>query len=146
MPKKTRGLFAGRKILKRRAKFKYKKKSARSMHFKLYKKYDPLEGAPMAKALVLEKIEVPCKRPHSAQRKCVKAQIIKNGKVVIAFAPGNNAIKFIDEHNEVIIARIGGPTRGAKGDIPGVKFQVTKVNNISLLELVRGRKEKTVGR
>lgn len=146
MPSKTRGLFAGRKIVKRRKKFKYGKKGLRSKHFKIYKKFDPLEGAPMARAMVLEKIAVPCKRPHSALRKCVKAQIIKNGKIVIAFAPGNNAIKFIDEHNEVMLARIGGPMRGAKGDIPGVKFKITKVNNISLDELVRGRKEKVVGR
>jgi len=146
MSKKTKGLFAGRKILKKRKKFKYRKKGLREKQFGIYKKFDPLEGSPMARAMVLEKMAVPCKQPHSALRKCVKVQIIKNGKVVIAFAPGNNAIKYIDEHNEVIIARIGGPKRGAKGDIPGVKFKVLKVNNISLNQLVKGKKEKPAGR
>jgi small subunit ribosomal protein S12 len=32
----------------------------------------------------------------------------------------------------------------SKGDIPGVRFKVVKVNGISLHELVKGRKEKTV--
>ncbi|MDD5418197.1 MAG: 30S ribosomal protein S12 [Candidatus Nanoarchaeia archaeon] len=146
MSKKTKGLFAGRQVVNRRSKFKFSQKGKREKQFDIYKKFDPLEGAPMARAMVLEKIAVPCKQPHSALRKCVKVQIIKNGKVVIAFAPGNNAIKYIDEHNEVIIARIGGPKRGAKGDIPGVKFKVTKVNNISLNQLVKGKKEKPTGR
>jgi small subunit ribosomal protein S12 len=30
------------------------------------------------------------------------------------------------------------------GDIPGVRYKVIKVNNVSLDELVRGRKEKPV--
>ncbi|MGB2825838.1 MAG: 30S ribosomal protein S12, partial [Thermoplasmata archaeon] len=30
------------------------------------------------------------------------------------------------------------------GDIPGVRFKVIKVNNVSLDELVRGRQEKPV--
>jgi small subunit ribosomal protein S12 len=30
------------------------------------------------------------------------------------------------------------------GDIPGVRFKVTKVNNVSLQEMVRGRKEKPI--
>ena len=32
----------------------------------------------------------------------------------------------------------------SKGDIPGVRYKVVQVNGISLLELVKGRKEKTV--
>jgi small subunit ribosomal protein S12 len=30
------------------------------------------------------------------------------------------------------------------GDIPGVRFKVIKVNNVSLEEMVRGRKEKPI--
>jgi len=30
------------------------------------------------------------------------------------------------------------------GDIPGVRYKVIKVNNVSLNELVKGRKEKPV--
>ena len=37
---------------------------------------------------------------------------------------------------------IGGSMGGAMGDIPGVRWQVFKVNGVSLKELVYGRKEK----
>jgi small subunit ribosomal protein S12 len=33
---------------------------------------------------------------------------------------------------------------GSMGDIPGVRYKVVKVNNVSLEEMVRGRKEKPV--
>ena len=79
-----------------------------------------------------------------AIRKCVKVQLIKNGRQVTAFAPGNHAINFIDEHNEVIIEGIGGPRGKSMGDIPGVRYRVVKVEGISLKELVKGRKEKLI--
>ena len=107
-------------------------------------KSDPLEGAPQARGIVLEKIGVEAKQPNSAIRKCVRVQLIKNGRQVTAFCPGDGAINFIDEHDEVIIEKIGGAMGRSKGDIPGVRFQVVKVNNVSLKELVRGRKEKPV--
>lgn len=141
---KTRGLYAGRKLKRQRKKFRFKKKAERSRRFKLFKKFDPLRGSPQGRGIVLEKCTVEVKQPHSGLRKCIKCQLIKNGKVVTVYCPGNHAIRFIDEHNEVIIERIGGPQRGAVGDIPGVKFKVSKVNNISLNELVRGKKEKPV--
>jgi len=140
--KKTRGLFAGRKLVKRRKKSRFNKKSSRSKRFKLYKKFDPLEGCPQARGIVLQKVTRECKQPHSGLRKCAIVQIVKNGKSVTAYLPGTGAIKFIDEHDEVVIERIGGPQRGAQGDIPGVKFRVFKVKGQSLNQLVRGKKEK----
>lgn len=77
-------------------------------------------------------------------KNCVRVQLIKNGRQVTAFAPGDGAIGFIDEHDEVIIEGIGGAKGGAKGDMPGVRYAVVKVNGISLKELVKGRKEKPV--
>lgn len=73
---------------------------------------------------------------------CVFVQLTKNGKQVTAFVPGNEAIKKIDEHDEVIIECIGGTRGRAKGDIPGVRWQVIKVNDQSLNALVRGKIEK----
>ena len=105
-------------------------------------KADPLEGAPQAKALVLEKVGVEAKQPNSAIRKCVRIQLIKNGRQITAFAPGDGAIGFIDEHDEVIVEGIGGAKGGAMGDIPGVRYKVNAVNGISLRELIKGRKEK----
>jgi len=110
----------------------------------LKRKTDPIEEAPQAKGIVLEKVGIEARQPNSAIRKCVKVQLIKNGKIVTAFAPKDKAITFIDEHDEVIIEGIGGRMGRSKGDIPGVRYKVVKVNNVSLEELVKGKVEKPV--
>ena len=109
---------------------------------KLYKKFDPLEGASQAKGIVLQKIEKEAKQPNSAMRKCCVVQLIKNGKKVTSFIPGNLAQRFIDEHDEVLIERIGGKQGRSKGDIPGVRFKVIQVNDQPLARLVSGKIEK----
>ena len=93
---------------------------------------------------MLEKIGVEAKQPNSAIRKCIRIQLIKNGRQVTAFCPGDGAINFIDEHDEVLVEGIGGRLGRSYGDIPGVRYKVIQVNNVSLNELVRGRKEKPV--
>ncbi len=108
----------------------------------LYAKSDALGGANQAKGIVLQKIQKEAKQPNSAMRKCCRVQLTKNGKTVTAFIPGNLAQKYIDEHDEVMIERIGGGKGRAKGDIPGVRFKVTKVNDQPLHLLVRGKIEK----
>ncbi|MEK6935525.1 MAG: 30S ribosomal protein S12, partial [Nanoarchaeota archaeon] len=79
---------------------------------------------------------------NSAMRKCCKVQLIKNSRTVTAFIPGNLAQKFIDEHDEVIIERIGGKQGRSKGDIPGVRWAVIKVNDQPLRRLWKGQIEK----
>ncbi len=91
---------------------------------------------------MIEKVGIEAKQPNSAIRKCVKIQLIKNGRQVTAFAVGDGAINFIDEHDEVLIEGIGGRMGRSYGDIPGVRFKVIQVNNVSLDELVKGKKEK----
>lgn len=108
----------------------------------LKKKSDPLEGVPQGRGIVIEKVGIEAKQPNSAIRKAVKIQLIKNGRQVTAFAPGNGAINYIDEHDEVLIEGIGGRMGRSYGDIPGVRYKVIQVNGVSLMELVRGRKEK----
>ncbi len=142
MAKKPRGLFAARKLARRRKAALYCKKGYKSKLLGIWKRYDPLEGAPMARGIVLEKVNREPKKPNSALRKCVRVQLVKNGKVVTAFLPKEGAVKHVDEHNEVVIERIGGAQKGARGDLPGVKFRVIKVNGVSLEEIRRGRKEK----
>ena len=111
---------------------------------KLKEKADPLQGAPQAKGIVVEKVGVEAKQPNSGIRKCVRVQLIKNGRQVTALAPGNLAISFIDEHDEVMVEGIGGRMGRSYGDIPGVRYKVIQVNGVSLDEMVRGRKEKPV--
>ena len=105
---------------------------------------DPLEGAPQARGIVIEKVGIEAKQPNSAIRKCVRVQLIKNGKQITAFAPGDGAIGFIDEHDEVVIEGVGGSSGRSVGDIPGVRWKVSKVNNVALEEMVKGKIEKPV--
>lgn len=144
MTKKPRGLFTARKLKDRRKQFRWRDIEFKRRALKLNVKASPLRGAPMARGIVLEKVGLEAKQPNSAIRKCVRVQLIKSGRMVTAFAPGNNAISFIDEHDEVEIAGIGGPRGKSKGDIPGVRFKITKVKGISLNQMVRGKKEKPV--
>ena len=142
MGKKPRGLNAAKKLKKRRKQYRWKDQYYVKRIKNLKKKSDPLKGSHQAKAIVLEKKQLEAKQPNSAMRKCVVCQLIKNGKKVTAFAPGDKAIKMIDEHDEVIIECIGGAKGRSKGDIPGVRWQVIKVNDQSLIALLKGKIEK----
>ena len=142
MAKKTSGLFAAKKLIQRRKKFKWSDPNFVKRTLKLKEKSDPLGGSSQARGIVLEKIQLEAKQPNSAMRKCVRVQLIKNGKQVTAFVPGYNATKFIEEHDEIIIENIGGKMGRSKGDIPGVKWQVIKVNDQSLNALITGKIEK----
>jgi small subunit ribosomal protein S12 len=135
MAKKSRGLGAAKRLQSRRNTFKIKQKTAK-------KKVDPLAGSSQAKAIVLEKVQIEAKQPNSAMRKCARVQLVKNGKQITAFMPGDGAQKLINEHDEVIVECIGGNKGRAKGDLPGVRWQVIKVNDQSLNALIRGKLEK----
>ncbi|CAN0483031.1 unnamed protein product [Ectocarpus sp. 12 AP-2014] len=117
-------------------------------------KANPLGGSSMAKGIVLEKIGIEAKQPNSAIRKCVRVQLIKNGKKLAAFVPRDGCLNFTDENvspffflhhvqgeDEVLISGFG--RRGhAVGDIPGVRFKVVKVAGVALLALYKDKKEK----
>lgn len=137
MSRKTNGLFAAKKLIQKRKNFKMRKVDP------LVKaKYDPLENANQAKGIVLEKTQREAKQPNSALRKCAVVQLSKNGKSVACFLPGNNASKFINEHDEVMIEGIGGIKGKSKGDIPGIRWKVIQVNGQSLNALIRGKLER----
>lgn len=138
------GLHTARKLRKNRQALRWSDRYYKRRILHLKEKSDPLEGAPQARGIVLEKVGIEAKQPNSAIRKCVKVQLIKNGRQITAFAVGNRAIDFIDEHDEVLVEGIGGRSGRSYGDLPGVRYKVIKVNNVSLDEMVRGRKEKPV--
>ena len=142
MGNKSRGLLSGKKLKDRRKKGRWHYKPYIKRTLRLKERSDPLEGASQAKGIVLEKVQLEAKQPNSAMRKCVRVQLIKNGRQVTAFCPRDGATKMIDEHDEVIIECIGGSMGGAKGDIPGVRWQVIKVNDQSLDALLKGKIEK----
>jgi small subunit ribosomal protein S12 len=142
MGKKPSGLNAAKRLQKRRRKSRWSSRTYIRRTLNLKRKSDPLGGASQAKGIVLEKIQLEAKQPNSAMRKCVRVQLIKNGKQVTAFVPGDAATKMLDEHDEVLIECIGGKMGRAKGDIPGVRWQVIKINDQSLKALLAGKIEK----
>jgi small subunit ribosomal protein S12 len=138
------GLFTARKMKADRQKFRWQDRGYKKRVLELREKSDPLEGSAQARGIVLAKTGVEAKQPNSAIRKCVKVQLIKNGRQITAFAVGDGAINFIDEHDEVMVEGIGGRMGRSYGDIPGVRYKVIKVNNVSLDQMVRGKTDKPV--
>ena len=133
------GLYAARKLRRKRQKFRWSNIEYRRRMLKLDEKVDPLEAAPMGRAIVLEKIGIESKQPNSALRKCVRVQLVKNGKQVTAFLPGDGALNVVDEHDEVMIEGIGGSQGRAMGDLPGVRYKVFLVNGVPLSLLILGK-------
>ncbi len=136
------GLMNARQLMKRQKRFRWSQRMYKTRVLGLREKADPLEGASQAKGIVVSKMQKEARQPNSAMRKCCKVQLIKSGIQVGAFIPRNLAQKFIDEHDEVLIERIGGRMGRSKGDIPGIRFQVIKVNEQPLHLLVKGKIEK----
>ena len=129
-------------MIKNRKKYRWSDSIYKTKALDLYAKSDPLGGMSQAKGIVVSKLQKEAKQPCSGMRKCCKVQLTKNSKTVTAFIPGNLAQKFIDEHDEVLIERIGGKQGRTKGDIPGVRYQVIQVNDQPLQRLWLGKVEK----
>jgi len=83
-----KGINAARKLKKSRKKQLWNDRYYKKRVLHLKEKADPLEGTPQARGIVIEKVGIEAKQPNSAIRKCVKVQLIKNGRQITAFAPG----------------------------------------------------------
>ncbi len=138
------GKFTARILRKKRKTARYQSKDYQLRLKRRREKKDLLEGAPMGRGIVLQKVGVESKQPNSAIRKCVRVQIIKNGKLATAFLPGDGALNYVDEHDEVMIEGIHGPRSRSMGDIPGVRYKVSKVNGVPLKLLVLGKAQKAM--
>lgn len=142
MGSKSNGMNSARKLQKRRKVSRACDKDYVSKILGLRKKSDPLEGAHQGRAIVLEKIQMEAKQPNSAMRKCARVQLVKNGKQVTVFLPGDGATKLVDEHDEVIVERIGGKMGRSMGDLSGIRWRAIKVNDQSIRALRMGKVEK----
>jgi small subunit ribosomal protein S12 len=136
------GLMNARKLKNRRRKYQMLNKVWRKKMLGITLKHAVIGRSSQAKGIVVNKFQMEAKQPNSAMRKCCKVQLTKTGKPIGAFIPGNLAQKFIDEHDEVVIERIGGKMGKTKGDLSGVRFQVIKVNDQPLRLLWKGKIEK----
>jgi small subunit ribosomal protein S23e len=138
---KPNGLRTGRKLRTHRKNQRWRDLSYSKAHSVTAMKANPMGGSTMAKGIVLEKIGIEAKQPNSAIRKCVRVQLIKNGKKIAAFVPRDGCLNYVDENDEVLIAGFGRAGH-AVGDIPGVRFKVVKVAGVSLWALYKEKKEK----
>ncbi|KAG0421918.1 hypothetical protein HPB47_002217 [Ixodes persulcatus] len=145
---KPRGLRTARKHRSHRREQRWHDKDYKKAHLGTRWKANPFGGASHAKGIVLEKVGVEAKQPNSAIRKCVRVQLIKNGKKITAFVPRDGCLNYIEatvcvfqENDEVLVAGFGRKGH-AVGDIPGVRFKVVKVANVSLLALYKEKKER----
>ena len=157
---KPRGLNAARKLQNHRREQRWADLSYKKRALGTAFKSSPFGGSSHAKGIVLEKVGVEAKQPNSAIRKCVRVQLIKNGKKVTAFGmlqltqphakrpqsnifsvPNDGCLNFVDENDEVLLAGFGRKGK-AKGDIPGVRFKVVKVSGVGLSALWKEKKEK----
>ena len=156
---KPSGIRTARKHVKNRRNQVWADKDYKKAHLGTRWKANPFGGASHAKGIVLEKVGVEAKQPNSAIRKCVRVQLIKNGKKITAFVPNDGCLNFVEENDEVrdgkyfssskisqplsqVLVSGFGRKGHAVGDIPGVRFKICKVANVSLNALFRGKKER----
>jgi small subunit ribosomal protein S12 len=113
----------------------------RRKHLKI-KRSPFLNQSHILNAMVVDFCTVEARQPNSAQRKCIKVQILqsKDKRKKTVFVPGCGGIDFIKVHDIVTIQSIGGGSYRAKGDLHGLNYQVIKVNNVSLKEKLLGKK------
>merc|ERR1712072_1024937 len=138
---KPRGIKSARKLRTHRREQLWADKDYKKKNFGTAIKCNPFGGASHAKGIVLEKVGVEAKQPNSAIKKSARVQLIKNGKKITAFVPRDGRLNFVEENDEVLVAGFGRSGH-AKGDIPGVRFKITKVSGVGLLALFKEKKEK----
>lgn len=116
MYRKPRGLHASRKLHNKRISGRWADKLYRRRVLATRWKADPLGKCSHAKGIVVEKMfeviglfinlllifiynsGVEAKQPNSALRKCIRVQLVKNGKKVAAFIPRDGCLSFIDDN------------------------------------------------
>ena len=100
---KPRGLRTARKLRTHRREQRWHDKDYKKAHSSTALKANPFGGASHAKGIVLEKVGVEAKQPNSAIRKCVRVQLIKNGKKITAFVPNDGCLNFIEVRTSMML-------------------------------------------
>jgi small subunit ribosomal protein S12 len=77
-----KGINAARQLKKARKNQLWNDRYFKKRILHLKEKSDPLGGVPQARGIVIEKVGIEAKQPNSAIRKCVKIQLIKNGRQI----------------------------------------------------------------
>ena len=82
---KPRGIRAARHLKSVRRKQRWADKGYKKAHGGTALKANPFGGSSHAKGIVIERLGIEAKQPNSAIRKCVRVQLVKNGKKVCFF-------------------------------------------------------------
>lgn len=82
--------------------------------------------------VVTEEMGLESKRPNHAVRKCIKVKLI-NEKVVMAFVPFDGSFLNCYIQDEARLQKT------KRRDIPSVKYEVVKVNNVTISEIFKGK-------
>merc|ERR1711991_403796 len=77
---KPRGIRAARHLKSVRRKQRWADKGYKKAHGGTALKANPFGGSSHAKGIVIERLGIEAKQPNSAIRKCVRVQLVKNGK------------------------------------------------------------------
>ena len=95
---KPSGIRAGRKLRTVHRDSQWANKAYKKKKLGTVWKSNPFQGASHAKGIVVERLGIESKQPNSAIRKCVRVQLIKNGKKITAFVPRDGCLNYVDEN------------------------------------------------
>ena len=137
---KPSGIRAGRKLKNKRRLNLWADKQWKLSH-QTAKWRKPFQGASHASGIIVEKIGVETKQPNSGIRKCVRVQLKKNNKRITCFVPRDGGMSFCDENDEVLVKGFGRSGHSV-GDLPGVRFLISKVAGCGLYALWTHKREK----
>jgi ribosomal protein S12 len=128
------GEFAGRKLKQRRKKFRWSSEAYKRRVLQLWKK-DPLEGAPMARGIVIEKRAVEQRKPASGLTKCVApdTQILLPNKCYLT-------IKELKKHWSNIQVLTYSKNPGELEASPLIDYFEVNESNVFKLETEYGQK------
>jgi Ribosomal protein S12 len=140
---KPNGLFTARKLVNIRRKNSWKPKLSKKKRTHTYHS-DPFLKSGTASGIVISKIARLRKdrgRPNYGSHCLVLVQLKKVDKKVLAKVPYDGGLNYIDENDEVLLCKV---RKGKNiGDIDSkhgsVKYKVVKVNNHSMIGLIRGK-------
>ncbi|KAH0613155.1 uncharacterized protein H6S33_009535 [Morchella sextelata] len=130
---KPRGLNAARKLRTHRRDNRWADQSFKKRLLGTAFKSSPFGGSSHAKGIVLEKVGVEAKQPNSAIRKCVRVQLIKNGKKVTAFGMKSSAPNMGGEY---VVGEVGVWAAWVKDEEQQWKWGAVTVPNDGCLNFV----------
>ncbi|GFR75721.1 40S ribosomal protein S23 [Elysia marginata] len=126
---KPMGLHTARKMKDHRREQRWHDKDYKKAHLGTRWKANPFQGSSHAKGIVLEKVGVEAKQPNSAIRKCVRVQLIKNGKKITAFVPNDGCLNFIEVWLVVVVSFV-------LPRFPTIKYYFFKLKMMAVMDVL----------